>query len=107
MVRCLTKLSMHLNPSPPPPLPPPPPQNQCLHTPIPRLSRQARAPLLRRQQNYKSGLTNVRNAHWGGQKETNGLCSADVGIPEIFYCYISQNLLKWIIKGPLWDKVTN
>ena len=71
MVRCLTKLSMLLNPPPPPPLPPPPPQNQRLLTPIPHLSRQARAPLLHRQQNYKSGLSNVRNAHdWGRQKET-------------------------------------
>ena len=72
MVGCLTKLSMHFNPSPPPPPPPPPrppPQNQRLLTRIPLQSRQAHAPLLRRQQNCNSGLSNVRNAHWGRHKQ--------------------------------------
>ena len=68
MVRCLTKLSMRFNPSPPspPPPPPPPPQNQRLLTRIPLQSRQAHAPLLRRQQNCKSGLYQMSEMLIGG-----------------------------------------
>ena len=70
MVKCLTKLSMHLPPPPPPPPPHPPilPRHPLRRPrpPLPLSHQVRKAPLLHRRQNYNSSFNQMSEMLIGG-----------------------------------------